>query len=382
MVIEVTDETSGGAVVGGRVTVDGQEFSPVSGDATRWKGNVTVPKGGKSFEVVAEVGGKTTKQVIKYLNKSDPLKPMLMGINPGVYVMVFDPIATRIAKVNLADNVWSDYLTNSQLKGDKILFDFNSSLQHAYTIVNSNQLVAAGISSASPAAFYAGSLPNPVYISYDGTTNARRVLVLSKSNDNVYSALAVAINNGTDVKSAFINPKADTAGAEPAVTTKVWEAPSDAIQGTFVHFNFHRTTKTFVIADEREIDGVKRTVIQGFTEGTGARKFVAEVGPNISNLAINNTDGIIYVAENKSSLVASKLKAIDIASGTVSDMGENKGNITVADYSDLRIDNNKKKLYIGDAVSDSIYEINLATKALSELNITAAQVTVGGTEEN
>ena len=59
-------------------------------------------------------------------------------------------------------------------------------------------------------------------------------------------------------------------------------------------------------------------------------------------MAIANTEGMIYVAENKSSLMTSKLKAINVSTGAVSDMGEIKGGITIADYSDLRIDNSKR----------------------------------------
>ncbi|HRH79252.1 MAG TPA: hypothetical protein PK129_18060, partial [Cellvibrionaceae bacterium] len=340
-------------------------------------------KGGKSVEIVANVSGKTTKQTVKYLNKPDPLKPYLLGINPGVYAMVFDPVATRIAKVSLASanvGLWEDYLTNSQLKGENILFDFNSSNQHAYTVVNGNQLVAAGIAKSSPADYYGGSLPNPVNITFDSTN--KRLLVLSKGSEkySVYS-VATAQSTGTDI-AAFANGKTSQTNSEAANTTFLRDLPANAVQGTYRQFNFHRVSKTFVIADERDIGGVKRTVIQGFSEADGSKKFEVEVGANISNMAIYNTDGIIYVAENKSSLMTSKLKAINIATGSVTDMGEIKGGTTIADYSDVRIDNAKKKLYVGDAVGDAIYEIDLTTKVVTELNLTAAQPQVGETVDN
>jgi len=363
------------------VTVDGTQLNAVSD--TRWKGVITVPKGGKSVEIVANVSGKTTKQTVKYLNKSDPLKPYLLGINPGVYAMVFDPVATRIAKVGLSSTnlgVWEDYLTNSQLKGENILFDFNSSNQHAYTVVNGNQLVAAGIAKSSPADYYGGSLPSPVNITFDATN--KRLLILSNGAEkySVYS-VATAQSTGTDV-AAFVNGKTSQTNGDAAATTFLRDLPAGVVQGNYRNFNFHRSTKTFVIADERDIGGTKRTVIQGYSELDGTKKFEVEVGADISNMAIYNTDGIIYVAENKSSLMTSKLKAIKIADGSVSDMGEIKGGVTIADYSDVRIDNAKKKLYIGDAVGDAIYEIDLTTKVLTELNLTAAQPQVGETVEN
>ena len=383
MVVDLTDEVYGGAVVGNAtVTADGVTLAAES--ETRWKGVISVPKGGKSVEIVANVNGKTTKQTVKYLNKSDPLKPYLLGINPGVYAMVFDPIATRIAKVGLNPTsgfaVWEDYLTNSQLKGENILFDFNSTNQHAYTVVNGNQLVAAGIAKSSPADYYGGALPSPINITFDSTN--KRLLVLSKASDK-YSVYSVATaSSSTADTPAFPNGKTSTTNSEAAATTFLRDLPADAVKGTYRHFNFHRTSKTFVIADERSVGDSKVTVIQGYSEADGSKKFEVQVGADISNMAIANTEGMLYVAENKSSLIASKLKAINVSTGALSDMGEIKGGITIADYSDLRIDNAKKKLYIGDAVGDAIYEIDLNTKVLSELPLTAAQPQTGPVVDN
>lgn len=383
VVVELTDELYGTAVVGNAsVTADGVAL--VAESATRWKGTVSIPRGGKTIDIIADVGGKTTKQTVKYLNKADPLKPYLLGINPGVYAMVFDPIATRIAKVGLNPlsnlGIWEDYLTDSQLKGENILFDFNSTNQHAYTVVNGNQLVAAGIAKSSPADYYGGSLPSPVNITFDLTN--KRLLVLSNvaNKYSVYS-VATAQSNVADLP-AFPNGKTSTTNNEAATTTFLRDLPDGVVQGAYRHFSFHRNSKTFVIADERESGGSKVTVIQGYSEASGAKVFEAQVGADISNMAIANTEGMLYVAENKSSLMASKLKAINVANGDVTDMGEIKGGITIADYSDLRIDNAKKKLYIGDAVGDAIYEIDLNTKALSELPLTAAQPQTGPVVDN
>lgn len=371
----------------GNATVTADGVALTSETDTRWKGVISVPRGGKSVEIVANVNGKTTKQTVKYLNKADPLKPYLLGINPGIYAMVFDPIATRIAKVGLnpASNlgVWEDYLTNAQLKGENILFDFNSTNQHAYTVVNGNQLVAAGIAKSSPADYYGGSLPSPINITFD--SNNKRLIVLSKEGEkySVYSVATAANVGSTDAPTpAFPNGKTSTTNNQPAATTFLRDLPEGVVKGTYRHFSIHRNTKTFVIADERESGNTKVTVIQGFSEANGNKIFEAEVGADISNMAIANTEGMLYVAENKSSLMTSKLKAINVATGAVSDMGEIKGGITIADYSDLRIDNSKKKLYIGDAVGDAIYEVDLNTKVLSELPLTAAQPQVSETVDN
>ncbi|MEY4588980.1 MAG: hypothetical protein RL497_1056, partial [Pseudomonadota bacterium] len=380
-VVKFYDEESNGGVNGGMVMVNNQSLTVDSNDSTLWKGKVTVPAGGMTAEVVAETADKkiSLRESAKLLNKKDALKPLVMGINPGTYILIYDPFAHQIAKVNLANNLWSEYVKNDQLKGTEILFDFNSSNQHAYTIINNNQLVGAAVGSSVPAVYYAGAVPKPIGITFDGTN--KRVLTLSNEGGK-YIATAVA----TDTReakdnTAFVNAKAaEKAGEETG--TKAWEAPEGTVQGDFKQFNFHRVSKTYVIADERQVSGVKRTVIQGFTEGTGQKKFEAEVGPDISNIAINNNDGIVYVAENRSSMMASKLKAININTGAVTDLGESKNGITIAHYSDIRMDNNKKKLYIGDTVSDSIYEVDLASKVLSEVQVKAAAVDTGPTEEN
>jgi len=382
VVIQLKDDMSGDALYGANVSVEGEMFKQDSVDPLLWKGKVTVPKDGITFEIVIETADKTIfTKTVTYFNKTGAIKPLVMGINPGIYIMIFDPLAQRIAKVDLLTNMWEEYLQNSLLKSDKVLFDFNSSNQHAYTIVNGNQLVAAGISKSSPVAYFAGSVPDPVNITFDGTN--KRVIILSKNNVNgvdQYAAYTVA--TGSKNEPAFINGKTETTAHEPADFTKIWDVPADAIKGTFVQFNYHRNTKTLILADERTINGTKRTIIQGFSEVTGEQVFTADIGSNISNIAINNNDGIIYVAENKDSILVSKLKAITIATGKVEDLGEIKGTVIVANYTDLRMDNNKGKLYIGDVVADSIYEINLATKVLSELSITAAQVIPDETVEN
>jgi hypothetical protein len=366
--------------------VEDQMFTQDPSDTFLWKHKITVPSGGLTFDITAVAeDGTTVKQSIKYFNKSGALKPLVMGINPGIYIMVFDPFAHRIAKVNFTSlgNLWSTYVENSELKGEKVLFDFNSSNQHAFTVINVNQLVAAGIATSSPTIYYGGSVPNPINLTFDGTN--KRLLVLSKTSTNgidSYIASAVGTAANTGAPDAFASPKTVDTSQEAAAASEVWKVPANTIMGTYMDFNFHRVSKTFVIADERIISGVKRTVIQGFTEGTGVKKFEAEVGADISNIAINNTDGIIYVAENRSSLIAGKLKAININTGAVSDLGESKTNVTVANYSDLRMDNVNKKLYIGDTVADAIYEVSLANKILTELDFKAATIDTGPVVEN
>ena len=59
------------------------------------------------------------------------------------------------------------------------------------------------------------------------------------------------------------------------------------------------------------------------------------VGADISNITVNNGNanvagGFAYLAENRSSLMTSKLKVIDLNKGEVVDLAVNKGAVTVA----------------------------------------------------
>ena len=54
-----------------------------------------------------------------------------------------------------------------------------------------------------------------------------------------------------------------------------------------------------------------------------------------------------------------KLKAINLTTGEVSDLLAVPNERTIGGYSDLRMDNVNKKLYVGDAISDVIFVVEL-----------------------
>jgi hypothetical protein len=388
--VNMIDKVTNAQLYGASVTVEGIEFKQDLVNPLLWSGKVTVPKDGLNFEVVVETSDKTIFTLeVTYQNKTGALKPLVMGINPGSYVMVYDPQAHRIAKINLINNLWTQYLQDPRLAGTEILFDFNSGYQHAYTMIDSDRadtkrLVAAGIADGVPAVFFAGTVTQPTNITYDGTK--KRVLVVSKtsSNPDKFSVLGIPTGTGVGTEAlggGFANGKSEVDSFQPASFSLAWNVPADVLKGPFKSFAYYRKGATFLIADERVINGSKRTVIQAFAEGSNGiavKKFEKEVGPDISNITVNNGNqagspgGFAYVAENKSSLLVGKLKAIDLNDGTVTDLGEIRGNTTVANYSELRIDNTNQLLYIGDSVSDSIYEVKLSDKTMRELPILPA----------
>ena len=83
--------------------------------------------------------------------------------------MVFDPVATRIAKVSLAAGnlgLWEDYLINSQLKA-KI---FCSTLTLVTSMLTPLLMAISWLlqvsQKSSPADYYGGALPNPINITF------------------------------------------------------------------------------------------------------------------------------------------------------------------------------------------------------------------------
>jgi hypothetical protein len=269
-----------------------------------------------------------------------------------------------VAKADLVSKQWVSYFENSRLSDLATpLVDFNSSYQFVY--VNTDfSFIAIDISRVIPSIFFAGKVPNLVGLMAD-STNQRVILVANTpvAGVNKYKLLAIP----TVAATAFVNPRTENTGGEPAVTTTLWDIPDGVIQGTFKYFNYHRANKIYIFADERTVAGMVSTTIQGFTED-GSKRFEAVVGPDISNLAVNNKGTHVYVAENHATS-AGKLKAIDINTGEVHDLVQSFGESTVGAYSDIRIDNVSQQLFIGDDVSDSIFSVDLATQILSDLKI-------------
>ena len=117
------------------------------------------------------------------------------------------------------------------------------------------------------------------------------------------------------------------------------------MQGKFKYLSYHRASKTYIVADERTANGSAQTIVQGFSE-SGQKRFEARVGADISTLAIDEAAGMIYLAENSGSPEA-KLKAINATNGDLTDLLASHGDHVIGGYTDLRMDNVNKKLYVG-----------------------------------
>ncbi|MEY4588823.1 MAG: hypothetical protein RL497_899 [Pseudomonadota bacterium] len=368
--VQFYDEESNAPIKGSGVTLN---TSPLIQDAANpqlWKGKINVPEGGVDLTLAGFLADNTqVKSAGKLFNKRDAINPSYLGVNPGQYLAFFDTASGRgmIGKINLVNDphYWFNYFQNSILVNLPLIFDWNSRLQTIYVLEpNGGRLFAAGVENSVPSAFFAGHIPGVVNLTYDATATNRRVIVVTKnteSGSNRYRVLALA----TDDIKGFSNAQTERNSFAPAATQLIWDIPSDIIRGTFKYFNFHSASKTYIISDERSVNNIQQTVVQGFSEN-GQKKFETTVGGDSSNMAVDQAAGLVYIAENHSS-ANGKIKSIDINTGEVRDLVGSDGESHVGAYSNIQMDNVNKRLYIGDDVSDSIFVVDLVTHTMSEL---------------
>ncbi|MFO1367504.1 MAG: cadherin repeat domain-containing protein [Marinagarivorans sp.] len=367
------DAESNAPIKEGSVTLNTSALARDTADPQVWNGKITVPEGNLDVRVSGFLADKTRLSITsKLLNKPYAANPSYLGIFSGAYIVFFDPQKNRIAKLGLKNNFWSKYWEDPRLESFYPIYAWNSGKEIIYAIKNdTNKLKALNISGGIPELFSAGCLSNALGLAYDKTNS--RVIALTQDFDSgsqVYRAQAVATSN--EQGRAFVDQQTDSeAPCTPAITQNVFEAPLSAAPGTFKHFNYYEANNTFIVADERFSDGIKKTHIQGFNKA-GSKQFETILGADISNLAINQTAGLMYVVENHSS-GEGKIKEIEIKSGVIRDIDIPSHAVTLGAYTNIQIDRFKNILYIGDDVSDSIFAVDLATQLISDLNIAPAR---------
>ncbi|MFO1368254.1 MAG: cadherin repeat domain-containing protein [Marinagarivorans sp.] len=354
-------------VQGDGVMLNGEPMQQDMQDPLIWRAQVSVPAGGTILSTIGYVGVTPKIRVLtQVFNKPGAINPSFMVVYPGKYLFIFDPLNNRTAKIDLATNHWLTYVNHSLLGSfARPVYDFNTYYGHIYTVLPSNALIALDVSKDLPGIFYAGAIANVVGIKAD--TANKRVILLSKtpvSGVDQYRLMAVPVEQDTE----FVKPKTEYTQLQPADTTVLWDIPHGVLQGTFKYFNYHRASKTYIFADERTLAGKTSTTIQGFNED-GTKRFEAVVGPDISNLAVNNKGAQLYVAENHSTHKG-RLKAIDINTGEVTDLVQSFNGSTIGAYSSIYMDVPYQRLYIGDDVSDSVFSLDLSTNVLSDLSVT------------
>jgi DNA-binding beta-propeller fold protein YncE len=233
-------------------------------------------------------------------------------------------------------------------------------------VQGTENLFAVKVDRASPTFIvHRGCWPDPITnIVYD-YSNKRALIVTSRQEQAIQRFQVVSV--ATEQTNGFVDTQQiyPLSPCEPISQTIAWDIPVGTIKGTFKDFDYYRIGKLFVLADERVTNGTTTTTIQAFSE-SGDKRLEVQLGSDPSNIAINNSAGIIYVAEQHSS-AAGKIKAIDINTGRVSDLVQSNSGNPPGSYTQLRMDNAQKKLYIADAVSDAFFVVDLTTNNLSEL---------------
>jgi hypothetical protein len=204
---------------------------------------------------------------------------------------------------------------------------------------------------------------SPVFI---GPPFAKVISLFSDMPNKRLIAVDQDSSSGVDNVSLFGHPINDLGRLE-GKPTLLWRLPGDVIQGTFKFSTMHGSSKTIIIADERLLQARRVTVIQGFSEA-GQKRFEAVVGPDISNLVVDESRSAVYVAEHHESPFA-QLKAININSGEVSNLIESFGDAAVGAVTVLHMDNPNNQLYIGDDISDTVFTLDFSARALRALSL-------------
>lgn len=363
--VKVDDKESNGPLNSGKVTVNGVQLTQDSADPTLWKGFVPVLSGVVNVQVEAVTADNLVlKESTQWTNSPGALKPQFMALVPGGYLATIDTTNDFIAKIFLSNiPQWVEYAGNADLFSAFTMFDFNSRYQTAYFAGKDEQLLGASLASAIPKMYFGGAVPGLVGLTYDSTGN--RLLLVTETPQKGSSQFTI-LSVGLNATQGFANAKTSETRATAARTTQVWSLPANTVQGKFKYLGYHRASKTYILSEERTANGSTQTVVQGFSDN-GQKRFEARVGGDSSVLAVDEAAANVYLAEN-SGTPAAKLKAISLANGDVSDLVSSHGEHTIGGYTELRMDNVNKKLYVGDAISDVIYVVDLATKTMTELN--------------
>ncbi|HRH76018.1 MAG TPA: hypothetical protein PK129_01620, partial [Cellvibrionaceae bacterium] len=371
------DAESRAVLDGDSVVVNATRLQRDTKNPQLWNGSLTVPEGGLAFKMYGTFEGDIAiRSTGELLNKANAISPTNLFVNPSTYLIAYDVERGLFGKLNLQNMTWQTYVESNEIKNIPLVFDFNSGQQFWYAILN-RELYAVNVTRSVPQGFSAGCFTDanfePLSLVYD--LSQKRIVLLTQQALNgavQMRVLSLATDDNTGLAGAHdINfQRIDPCAA--ASYTQLWNLPSATLPGTFKQFALHRESRTLIFADERIFNNQPVTVVQGFSE-TGEKRFEAQVGPDISNLAVNQSEGIIYLAERHSSS-AGKLKTINLSTGAVGDLLVNYTTNQIGAYTDLRMDNPNKILYMADNVSDSLFKIDLGTKILSPIEYTQPEL--------
>lgn len=361
------DAESNTAFADARVEINAASLERSTDDAQMWQGKIKVPQGGIDLSIEGlRAKSASNKFTTALRNKINAIKPAGFGSFVSNFVSLMGPNFGAQSRLNLVDNVIQD---SSEFPGDHLLGlrgGFHPKLPFLYVLIapptDPEQWDFKGL-------YALPSYPEPLQegiefkqLAYPADTHA--LAVDSKNNRIIVVAekSPVTGNRNFSISAVTISSRGYFAEKIPQFMFNLAAIPVDA---TLKHFVVDGVAKTYIFAYERMENGQVKTLIQGFGEN-GAKRFEALLGPDISNLAVHETAGLIYVAENSGS-AAAKIKRIDTATGTVTDLLPVNSEIPHGAYTGLGLDEANNRLYIGDTVSDAIYVLDFSGMLMREI---------------
>lgn len=182
-------------------------------DPSLWKGTILVPEGGVAFALSAILAdGTELTSSAKLLNKRNSVSPEFLGVNPGVYLIFFDPETHTIGKLVLSNMLWSSYFTNQALN-NLLNLEFSSGSQTLYSShgqLGTQYLFAMKVGTSTPEFLYhLGCWPNQIAnIVYD-TSNKRALIVTTRQEQGSERFQIVSV--ASDQNTGFVDAQANLA---------------------------------------------------------------------------------------------------------------------------------------------------------------------------
>jgi len=370
-VVRFYDAESKTPIHEGSLSLNGAPLVKSVADANLWTGKMLVPAGGAEFSLAGTSSkNKQVKLSGKFFNKANAIKPAGFGaFAEDNLVLMVSGFTNPITFNQVADELVGECFIESSYEKSTVGMYDNFSLEfHPYLLVYYAMAIPfkeTPFGFDGLFAFEIGGFsrePGDVWGLGVHPADTLGLTVDEQNNRLVLVGKETGLGHEDYFWSAFtLKKNGALSEREPRL---IFKLPNAQVPGVLKQIGVDGTSNTYVLADERIINGVARTFIQGFGED-GVKRFESQVGPDISNLVVHEAAGLIYVAENSASSQA-KIKSIELATGRVSDLiVGNSENIHGA-FASLGLDRHKGILYVGDTVSDSIFAVDLLARSMRE----------------
>ncbi len=368
--VKFYDAESNTPFVDGSITLNSMPMEAAGEDAKIWKSKIAVAEGGINLDITASassVGALNLKERLLNKRNSAPvshvwaIKDKFMLVSWEDNSGYFDLDTRELESFDRQPFFFYNFAFPGSLGGKclslpVVCYTFSKPLsEREYLVLLSIDYFfeSSGLRMFIPTNRLAAlEFPKEVIdLALDETH--RRIISLSRTSDSYIFSWASLDDNGAPV------------GVR---TTPLFSLPQSVYPVGYKQFSVHGSTGTFIFAEEKQVNGIARTVIRGFGED-GAQRFEAELVGRASNFVVHEKTGLIYVAENSDSYRA-KIKSIDIVSGVVADVLNEGAMPQHGAFSGLGIDQINDRIYVGDSVSYSLYMVDLANKTMRELPYT------------